>query len=220
MSAAASVLRSGLRTAPNILTGLRILGAPAAALWFVAAPETVGPKLLVLALVATDALDGWLARRFGAVSPLGAALDPLADKALTLSLLAALLWVEGAAPLLVVPAAAIALREIGVTALRARRGWGGALAVSQAGKLKTTLQFAALLCLMAAAPGAASSALGAAGLAMLWAAAALTLWSGVAYARAARREAGAGAGAGAAAAARDGADAPKGRNRDRKADGG
>lgn len=30
----------------------------------------------------TDALDGWLARRFGGVSRLGALLDPVADKAL------------------------------------------------------------------------------------------------------------------------------------------
>lgn len=42
---------------------------------------------IFVAAAATDALDGWIARRFNQKSDLGAFLDPIADKALVLSAL-------------------------------------------------------------------------------------------------------------------------------------
>lgn len=49
--------------------------------------------VFVLASV-SDALDGFIARRFNQRSPLGAILDPLADKGLLLSALIALAWLD------------------------------------------------------------------------------------------------------------------------------
>ena len=47
-----------------------------------------------LAASLSDALDGWIARRFGQRSELGALLDPLADKALMLSAMVTLSFIQ------------------------------------------------------------------------------------------------------------------------------
>jgi len=63
---------------PNLLSLARIAGTPF--LLLVALHEKRGGFLLLLAvLLATDGLDGWLARRFSAASELGARLDSLGD---------------------------------------------------------------------------------------------------------------------------------------------
>lgn len=49
---------------------------------------------LVPVILLTDFLDGWIARKFGMVNPLGAFLDPLADKFFAFSTIAILAWVE------------------------------------------------------------------------------------------------------------------------------
>lgn len=78
-----------LQTVPNLLTGLRlVLAAP---LVYLILDERYGSALLLAALAgATDALDGYLARRLDAMTPLGAALDPLADKLLILAVFSSL----------------------------------------------------------------------------------------------------------------------------------
>jgi len=66
---------------PNLLTLLRLLLVPPVA-WLILS-GTYGAALLLFVLAAvSDALDGFLARRFGWSSRLGALLDPLADKLL------------------------------------------------------------------------------------------------------------------------------------------
>ena len=66
---------------PNILSGLRlVLGVPIA-LAILQRATGIALLLLLLACV-TDILDGWLARRFGWQTRLGAFLDPAADKIL------------------------------------------------------------------------------------------------------------------------------------------
>jgi len=66
---------------PNLLTMARLLLAP-----FIFAAIVNGRHALALALFAcaalTDGLDGLLARHFGQITPLGAYLDPIADKVL------------------------------------------------------------------------------------------------------------------------------------------
>lgn len=47
--------------------------------------------ILLLAAAASDGLDGYLARSRGEISPLGQLLDPIADKVLSIALLAVLL---------------------------------------------------------------------------------------------------------------------------------
>jgi cardiolipin synthase len=72
---------------PNALTLLRIFLVPFLVVVLLTkfdGRETVG-LLIFLTAVATDFLDGWLARRRGEITTLGALLDPIADKALLAS---------------------------------------------------------------------------------------------------------------------------------------
>ena len=61
---------------PNILTALRMLGA---VLLLLTEPLTLPFYLLHIFCGLTDALDGWLARKTGTASALGAMLDSIAD---------------------------------------------------------------------------------------------------------------------------------------------
>lgn len=81
---------------PNIITLGRILLVPVI-VWAIASNEMkVAFTLFVIAGV-SDAVDGFLAKRFNMASELGALLDPLADKALLVSIFVALgIW--GAVP--------------------------------------------------------------------------------------------------------------------------
>ena len=76
-----AVIELKLSSLPNMITMLRIfLVAPTA--WLLIEEQYVW-ALVVMALAgASDALDGWLARRFEWTSRIGAALDPVADKLL------------------------------------------------------------------------------------------------------------------------------------------
>lgn len=97
---------------------------------------------IVLAVAAlTDWLDGWLARRLNAVTPLGALLDPIADKVLTGSYLVAFVLISGTDPWLAAPVAIILARDIGVTGLRLAgpKRAPGAYAVTSEAKAKTAL---------------------------------------------------------------------------------
>ena len=68
-------------TLPNFLTLLRILAVPvfAIAVWY---GHMAAACVLFAAAGLTDLLDGFIARRFNQGSPLGAILDPAADKLL------------------------------------------------------------------------------------------------------------------------------------------
>jgi len=67
-------------TLPNALSVLRIV-AVAAFVWLALVPEADGAALAVLALAGvSDYLDGYVARRWKQISPLGQLLDPLADR--------------------------------------------------------------------------------------------------------------------------------------------
>jgi cardiolipin synthase len=70
-----------LASIPNLLTIARLLLAP-----FIFGAIVNGRHALALGLFAcaalTDSLDGLLARRFGQTTPVGAYLDPIADKVL------------------------------------------------------------------------------------------------------------------------------------------
>src|SRR3981189_371417 len=81
---------------PNIITLGRILLVPVI-VWAIASSQMeVAFALFVIAGV-SDAVDGFLAKRFNMASELGALLDPLADKALLVSIFIALcMW--GAVP--------------------------------------------------------------------------------------------------------------------------
>lgn len=75
-------------TMANVVTFLRICAVPVA-VWLVLRGQFLAAFWLFAAAGASDALDGWLARRHGPTR-LGAMLDPIADKALLVSMFATL----------------------------------------------------------------------------------------------------------------------------------
>jgi cardiolipin synthase (CMP-forming) len=74
---------------PNIITVFRLFLVPVI-VWMIVTNELYAAFLAFLAAGLTDAIDGFLARRFGWQTELGAYLDPIADKALLMSVYAAL----------------------------------------------------------------------------------------------------------------------------------
>jgi cardiolipin synthase len=76
-------------TLPNLLSGARLLIAPWVA-WTIYARQWSLALTLLFFTGLSDAIDGFLARRFHQHSELGAKLDPLADKALLVSVYIAL----------------------------------------------------------------------------------------------------------------------------------
>jgi CDP-diacylglycerol--glycerol-3-phosphate 3-phosphatidyltransferase len=107
----------------------------------------------------SDALDGWLARRSGTLTEHGVLLDPLADKALVLSTLAALVAVGALPPGL---GAAIAVRELLVSGLRVLRHRAGLhLPASSTAKLKTAFEMCGIAVLIAVRPPAPEATLAA-----------------------------------------------------------
>jgi CDP-diacylglycerol--glycerol-3-phosphate 3-phosphatidyltransferase len=93
---------------------------------------------LFVAAMATDQIDGWLARRHGRTTALGSLLDPVADKVLVLAVLIVLID-GGVFPGWMV--AAIVAREILVSGLRlAALERGVVIAARDLGKLKTWSQ--------------------------------------------------------------------------------
>ena len=139
---------------------------------FVAIGDVALALCVFLCAALTDAIDGPLARRRGSTA-FGAALDPLADKILVVGTLAAMA-LRGMAPAWAV--GLIFAREI--IAIEVRAGAPFALAASADGKVKTVLQVAAIALLLVAAAWP-SPALTTAANALVAAATALTVLSGV-----------------------------------------
>jgi cardiolipin synthase (CMP-forming) len=70
-----------LRNLPNMITLARLLAAPVA-LWLILHHRYGVAFWVFVAAGFSDALDGWIAKRWDCRTPLGALLDPAADKAL------------------------------------------------------------------------------------------------------------------------------------------
>jgi CDP-diacylglycerol--glycerol-3-phosphate 3-phosphatidyltransferase/cardiolipin synthase len=133
---------------PNALTWLRILMIPAIIVIFYLPYWWKDPAACAAFALAgiTDSLDGYLARRWGQTSRLGAFLDPVADK---LIVAAALVLIVSRDPrwFMVIVAVVIIGREIAVSALRewmAEIGARGRIKVSVWGKYKTIMQIVGL----------------------------------------------------------------------------
>jgi len=85
---------------PNLITLGRILLVPVV-VWAITSGEMRIAFFLFLAAGISDAVDGFLAKRFRMASELGAYLDPLADKALIVSIYVSL-GIAGALPIFLV----------------------------------------------------------------------------------------------------------------------
>jgi cardiolipin synthase (CMP-forming) len=78
---------------PNLITLGRILAVPVI-LWAITSGEMRIAFILFLVAGLSDLIDGFLAKRFGMATELGAYLDPLADKAMIVAIYVALGIVE------------------------------------------------------------------------------------------------------------------------------
>jgi len=125
---------------PDQLTVARIAAVPVVVVLFAwDFPNHAYWATAVFAVaMATDQIDGWIARRRGISSPLGKLLDPVADKVLVLAMLVMLVG-EGVAPAWIV--ALIVVREILVSGLRlAAIERGVVLGARELGRWKTWAQ--------------------------------------------------------------------------------
>jgi cardiolipin synthase len=166
-----------MKQIPNYLTMFRMASVVVVYLsFYVAAPLGHWLAVIVFALGAiTDFFDGYLARKFDAMSDFGRMFDPIADKLMVLICLVMLISAD-IITLVHLPAALIIIaREILVS-------------VSTLAKYKTSLQMIALGCLLAGPTGdALLPGVLTLGLALLWLSALLTVITGYDYLRAGLR---------------------------------
>jgi CDP-diacylglycerol--glycerol-3-phosphate 3-phosphatidyltransferase len=165
---------------PNTLTGVRLACIPLVFFFL----QFSGRWMSFLAALffglafITDILDGFFARKYGAITVLGKFLDPLADKILVSVTMIALI------PLGRIPTWVVILiisREIAVTGLRGIAvNEGIIIQASSLGKYKTIVQVVALLglCVHYTHHNINFHVVG---MVFLWGALALTLWSGWDY---------------------------------------
>ncbi|MGE4510869.1 MAG: CDP-diacylglycerol--glycerol-3-phosphate 3-phosphatidyltransferase [Sulfurimonadaceae bacterium] len=166
---------------PNTLASLRILLAPLM-FWIILNPDFFTQNgfhvtwnyyfaslLFVLASI-TDFFDGYIARELNQATLLGAILDPLADKMLTLAAFLGLMMIGEASAWAIY---IILVRELFITGLRTVAiSEGISVKASWAGKVKTVSQMVAIGFLLMHWPF---------GDMLLWIAVALTVYSGLEY---------------------------------------
>jgi len=172
---------------PNILTLARIIMIPVMVVcyywWPADNAHFIAAFVFTLACI-TDWFDGYLARKLNQSTPLGAFLDPVADK-LIVAVALVLLVEDFSSIWLTLPATIIVGREIVISALRewmAELGKRASVAVSMVGKVKTLLQMSSIGLLLAFSQ---DTWMGILGLYALYGAAILTIWSMVVYLKAA-----------------------------------
>jgi CDP-diacylglycerol--glycerol-3-phosphate 3-phosphatidyltransferase len=168
---------------PNILTVVRILLVPVlvvALLEETAHGDTIAAIVFAIAAF-TDGLDGYIARSRKAITTFGKVMDPIADKLLITAALIALVSLNRVAAWV---AMVIIAREFAVSSLRVAAAQQGAIIpASVLGKIKTVTQVAAVMALIAAGDSNAVWVQ-----ALVYAAVAVTVASGVDYFLNVRRE--------------------------------
>lgn len=140
---------------PIMLTWMRILLIPVFTILFYLPHSLIGAKTvditaaIIFAIAGiTDWFDGFLARHWKQTSDFGAFLDPVADKLMITVALILLVKLDRTYAWF---AMIIIGREIAISALRewmAQLGKHSSVAVAYIGKLKTTAQMVAILCLL------------------------------------------------------------------------
>jgi CDP-diacylglycerol--glycerol-3-phosphate 3-phosphatidyltransferase len=151
-------------TLANRITLLRIALIPLSLAFLLTGFWGLSAAVFVL-LAFSDAIDGYVARKYKQVSELGKQLDPLADKILVLTLLVGLTSLGKVSP---VPVMFLIAREFVITSLRTK----GVFAASPVAKWKTIVEMLAVFLSILSLPLA--------GL-VLWLAVILAYISGGAY---------------------------------------
>lgn len=179
---------------PNVLTVIRIILVPVmVVLLFTADPAAEGLRWWATGVfaiaMATDFVDGNIARRYNLVTDFGKLWDPIADKALTGAAFISLSILQGpeGSELPWYFTIIILVREWGITLLRDRlKRQGIIMAANKGGKAKTVTQTAALLLFLLYLPSL-PGALQVVAWVLMWGALILTVVTGVDYLREARR---------------------------------
>ncbi len=162
---------------PTALTLSRIVLIPVF-LYVTPTNNLLGLFIFVLAAL-TDTLDGYLARRSGQITKFGIIMDPIADKILVI---AALILLVDMARVSIWAAVIIIAREFIVTGLRVvALSKDIVIAAELGGKLKTTTQMGAIVCLIVGWREVLGLDLFAVGTALLWISIVLAVVSGVQY---------------------------------------
>lgn len=186
--------RSHAVSLPNVLTYARIAAVPALVACLMLIEGESGRWaafwLFVVAAI-TDWLDGYLARRLEQQSTLGRMLDPIADKLIVGAALIMLVHDRTIDGVSMWAALVILCREILVSGLREFLAeLNVKVHVTALAKWKTAVQMIALACLIAGPAGdKIIPGVTEAGIALLWLAAVLTLWTGYDYLKAGIRHA-------------------------------
>ncbi|PJJ72515.1 CDP-diacylglycerol--glycerol-3-phosphate 3-phosphatidyltransferase [Diaminobutyricimonas aerilata] len=174
----------------NIITVARILLAPLF-IWMLLADggddgllRYLAAALFVVA-IATDGVDGLLARRQNLVTDLGKILDPIADKVLTGGALVAL-SILGELPWWVT--IVIMVRELGITAFRFAVLRDRVIPASRGGKIKTVVQAVAISVALVPFPSLLGGWFDVVNVVLMTAALLLTVVTGIDYLVQARRE--------------------------------
>ena len=167
---------------PNLITAARFLltGLLAVLLMFEQTTFMAFFAWLVFSIAAgSDWVDGYVARRYEAVTVLGKLMDPLADKVLVAAALIMLIPL-GRLPAWI--ALVILSREMLVTGLRAVASTSGiVVAASGLGKIKSIMQYIGLGTLIFPLGVLPIPYLHQIGLGLVYVALVLTVWSGIDY---------------------------------------
>ena len=133
-----------MKSLPNILTILRLLACPILIYLFIFGTYLTILIVFILACL-TDFFDGYLARKESLKTNLGKFLDPIADKALIITMCIMLIINEDISGLHKLAFYIIILREIIITFLRFNLGNESEnIDVSELSKYKTFIQMAAI----------------------------------------------------------------------------
>lgn len=166
---------------PNLITMLRVAVIPVLFLLLLDPGRVMSLVIagFFIAAAITDLLDGYIARKYDIVTKAGKILDPIADK-LIVSTAMILMIPLGRIPAWIV--ALIVMRDFAVDGIRhmSTAGGGHIIAASNIGKQKTLSQVIAISALLIHYPifGADAHKVG---IAVLYLALALTIWSGLDY---------------------------------------
>lgn len=162
---------------PTALTLSRIVLIPVF-LYVTPVNNIVGLMIFIVAAL-TDTFDGYLARRTGQITKFGIIMDPIADKILVI---AALILLVDMARVSIWAAVIIIAREFIITGLRVvALSKDIIIAAELGGKLKTTTQMAAIVCLIIGWREVFGIDLFDAGTVLLWISIVLSIVSGVQY---------------------------------------
>jgi CDP-diacylglycerol--glycerol-3-phosphate 3-phosphatidyltransferase len=171
------------RQLPNAITIARILCAPVFLWMLLVDGGADGPlrwwaAVLFIVAIATDGIDGYIARRYEIVTDLGKLLDPIADKVLTgfafigLSILAELPWWI---------TIVVLIREVGITVHRLIVASDHVVAAAWMGKLKTLAQAVALSLALLPLASVVGDWIVWVNIVTMWIAVILTIASGIDY---------------------------------------